>query len=93
MAGFGRSIQSLSASHQKPSTYQRRDETPRKALLLRRVSLFVADDVGLGQTIEGSLIARDPRLRKMVREIVVACPPSISRTAMCCWSRHKPMIR
>ena len=41
------------------------------------MNLFIADDVGLGKTIEAGLIARELLLRKKVREIVVACPPSM----------------
>jgi len=52
-------------------------EPLRKALRLPRVNLFIADDVGLGKTIEAGLIARELLLRKKVREIVVCCPPSM----------------
>ena len=52
-------------------------EPLRKALLLPRVNLFIADDVGVGKTIEAGLIARELLLRKKVRDIVVACPPSM----------------
>jgi len=52
-------------------------EPLRKALLLPRVNLFIADDVGLGKTIEAGLIARELLLRKKVKSIVVACPPSM----------------
>lgn len=52
-------------------------EPLRKALLLPRVNLFIADDVGLGKTIEAGLIARELLLRKKVRDIIVACPPSM----------------
>ena len=52
-------------------------EPLRKALRLPRVNLFIADDVGLGKTIEAALIARELLLRKRVREIVVAAPPSM----------------
>jgi SNF2 family DNA or RNA helicase len=52
-------------------------EPLRKALLLPRVNLFIADDVGLGKTIEAGLIAIELLLRRRVREIVVACPPSM----------------
>jgi hypothetical protein len=41
------------------------------------VDLFIADDVGLGKTIEAGLIARELLLRKKVREIVVSFPPSM----------------
>ena len=52
-------------------------EPLRKALLLPRVNLFIADDVGVGKTIEAGLIASELLLRRRVREIVVACPPSM----------------
>jgi SNF2 family DNA or RNA helicase len=52
-------------------------EPLRKALRLPRVNLFIADDVGLGKTIEAGLIARELLMRKKIREIVVACPPSM----------------
>ncbi len=52
-------------------------EPLRKALLLPRVNLFIADDVGLGKTIEAGLITRELLLRKKAREVVVCCPPSM----------------
>jgi superfamily II DNA/RNA helicase len=52
-------------------------EPLRKALLLPRVNLFIADDVGLGKTIEAGLIATELLLRRRVRDVVVACPPSM----------------
>jgi len=52
-------------------------EPLRKALLLPRVNLFIADDVGLGKTIETGLIERELLLRKKVREIIVSAPPSM----------------
>jgi DNA-binding transcriptional regulator YiaG len=52
-------------------------EPLQKALLLPRVNLFIADDVGLGKTIEAGLIARELLLRKKAREIFVSCPPSM----------------
>jgi SNF2 family DNA or RNA helicase len=52
-------------------------EPLRKALLLPRVNLFIADDVGLGKTIEAGLIASELLLRRRVREVVVTCPPSM----------------
>ena len=41
------------------------------------MNLFIADDVGLGKTIEAGLIVRELLMRKKVRDIVVACPPSM----------------
>lgn len=52
-------------------------EPLRKALRLPRVNLFIADDVGLGKTIEAGLIVRELLMRQKVRTIVVACPPSV----------------
>jgi hypothetical protein len=52
-------------------------EPLRKALRLPRVNLFIADDTGLGKTIEAALIARELLLRKKVKTIVVAAPPSV----------------
>ena len=52
-------------------------EPLRKALLLPRVNLFIADDTGLGKTIEAGLIARELLLRKKVKSIVVAAPASV----------------
>ena len=48
-----------------------------KALQLPRVNLFIADDVGLGKTIESGLIATELLLRRRVREILVICPPTM----------------
>src|SRR5664279_3803064 len=52
-------------------------EPLRRALRLPRVNLFIADDVGLGKTIEAGLIARELLMRKKIRDIVVAAPPSM----------------
>jgi len=52
-------------------------EPLRKALRLPRVNLFIADDTGLGKTIEAGLIARELLLRKRAKSIVVAAPPSV----------------
>ena len=49
----------------------------RKALRLPRVNLFIADDVGLGKTIEAGLVARELLLRRRIDRIVVACPPAM----------------
>jgi superfamily II DNA/RNA helicase len=52
-------------------------EPLRKALQLPRVNLFIADDTGLGKTIEAGLIAQELLLRKKVKHIVVSAPPSV----------------
>jgi superfamily II DNA or RNA helicase/vacuolar-type H+-ATPase subunit H len=52
-------------------------EPLRKALRLPRITLFIADDTGLGKTIEAGLIARELLLRKKAKTMVVATPPSV----------------
>ena len=52
-------------------------EPLRKALRLPRVNLFIADDTGLGKTIEAGLIARELLLRKKAKQVVVSAPPSV----------------
>ena len=49
----------------------------RKALWLPRVNLFIADDVGLGKTIQAGLIVRELLLRRRIERIVVAYPPAM----------------
>lgn len=49
----------------------------RKALSLPRANVFIADDVGLGKTIEAGLIAQELLLRQRVELIVIVCPASV----------------
>lgn len=58
-----------------PKSYQL--EPLRKALALPRVNLFIADDVGLGKTIEAGLVLQELLLRQRVHRVVVACPSSV----------------
>ncbi|MBB4287237.1 DISARM system SNF2-like helicase DrmD [Roseospira goensis] len=51
----------------------------RKALRLPRVNLLIADDVGLGKTIEAGLIVRELLLRRRIDMIAVAAPPSMTQ--------------
>lgn len=48
-----------------------------KALELPRVNLLIADDVGLGKTIEAGLIIRELMLRRRLDFVVVAAPASM----------------
>jgi ERCC4-related helicase len=50
----------------------------RKALRLPRVNLLIADDVGLGKTIEAGLVARELLLRRRIDLIVIAAPASMT---------------
>lgn len=52
-------------------------EPLRKAIRLPRVNMFIADDVGLGKTIEAGLILREMLIRQKVKRVVVAAPPSV----------------
>ncbi len=45
------------------------------ALRLRPVRMLIADDVGVGKTIEALLIARELLARGEIRRIAVLCPP------------------
>ena len=54
-------------------------EPLRKALLMPRVNLFIADSVGLGKTIEAELILREMLMRQKVQRTVICCPPSVVR--------------
>jgi len=54
-------------------------EPLRKALMMPRVNLFIADDVGLGKTIEAGLILREMMLRNRIRRVVICAPPSVVR--------------
>ncbi len=47
------------------------------ALKLPTVRLLIADDVGIGKTIEGALIARELLDRGEVERIAVLCPPHL----------------
>ena len=52
-------------------------EPLRLALGMPRVNLFIADDVGLGKTIEAGLILRELLMRQKVRRVVICVPPSV----------------
>ncbi|MGI8491664.1 MAG: DISARM system SNF2-like helicase DrmD, partial [Acidimicrobiales bacterium] len=49
-----------------------------RALQMPRVNLLIADDVGLGKTIEAGLIAQELILRHRARRILVVCPASLT---------------
>ena len=49
----------------------------KKALALPRVNLLIADDVGLGKTVEAGLIVRELLLRRRIDFIVVSAPASM----------------
>ncbi len=53
-----------------PKSYQL--EPLRKALALPRVNLFIADDVGLGKTIEAGLVLQELLLRQRVNRVLIS---------------------
>src|SRR5919197_2153550 len=50
-----------------------------RAIRMPRVSLLIADDVGLGKTIEAGLVAQELILRYRARRIVVVTPADLQR--------------
>jgi len=49
-----------------------------KALELPRANLFIADDVGLGKTIEAGLVLQELILRQQAGFVLIVCPASVS---------------
>src|SRR6516165_4498013 len=49
-----------------------------KALRLPRVNLLIADDVGLGKTVEAGLVLREMLLRRRVEYIVISSPAAMT---------------
>lgn len=49
----------------------------KKALSLPRANLFIADDVGLGKTIEAGLVVQELLLRQRLEFVLIACPASV----------------
>ena len=67
-------------------------EPLRRALESPRTNLLLADDVGLGKTIEAGLVVQELFLRHRARTAIIVCPPSLSievarRNARQVWSR------
>jgi superfamily II DNA or RNA helicase len=52
-------------------------EPLRRALQSARTNLLLADDVGLGKTIEAGLVIQELLLRHRARSVIVVCPPSL----------------
>lgn len=48
-----------------------------RAIDMARVNLLIADDVGLGKTIEAGLVVQEMLLRHRARTVLVVCPASL----------------
>jgi SNF2 family DNA or RNA helicase len=48
-----------------------------RAIQMPRVNLLVADDVGLGKTIEAGMVALELILRHRTRKVLIVCPASL----------------
>ena len=48
-----------------------------RAIQMPRVNLLIADDVGLGKTIESGLVALELIIRHRARRVLVVCPASL----------------
>lgn len=53
-------------------------EPLRRALSAPRTNLLLADDVGLGKTIEAGLVIQELLLRHRARTAIIVCPPSLA---------------
>lgn len=53
-------------------------EPLRRALNAPRANLLLADDVGLGKTIEAGLVVQELFLRHRARSAIIVCPPSLA---------------
>jgi hypothetical protein len=49
----------------------------KRALDLPRANLFIADDVGLGKTVEAGLVLQELSLRQQVDFVLIVCPASL----------------
>jgi ERCC4-related helicase len=52
-------------------------EPLKRAIEKSHVNLFIADDVGLGKTIEAGLVLREMIIRQKVQRCVISAPPSV----------------
>ncbi len=48
-----------------------------RAIQMPRANLLIADDVGLGKTIEAGLVAQELLIRHRARRILIVCPASL----------------
>lgn len=54
-------------------------EAASRAVTMPRVNLLIADDVGLGKTIEAGLVLQELLARARIRNCLIVCPASLQR--------------
>jgi len=54
-----------------------------RALEMPRANLLVADDVGLGKTIEAGLVVQELLLRQRARNVLIVCPSALQIQSGC----------
>lgn len=59
-----------------------------RALQAPRVNLLIADDVGLGKTIEAGLVIQELLLRHRARTVMIVCPASLCLKGRRKWPRN-----
>ena len=69
------SMQAPFRSGVEPEDYQL--EPVARALTMPRVNLLLADDVGLGKTIEAGLTMQELMLRNRVASVLIVCPAAL----------------
>jgi superfamily II DNA or RNA helicase len=84
----------------EPHWYQA--ETVRKVLKQYRGRVLLADEVGLGKTIEAGMVLKEYILRGMAERILILCPASLvgqwrdemaAKFGIGCATSHDPMLR
>ena len=58
-----------------------------RRLAMPRVNLLIADDVGLGKTIEAGLVVQELILRHRARTVIIVCPASLASSGEARWRR------
>ena len=63
-----------------------------RAIDMARVNLLIADDVGLGKTIEAGLVIQEMLLRHRARTVLIICPASCRRSGASRCSKNSALI-
>ena len=83
-------------------TFWHQIETVRKVLKQFRGRVLLADEVGLGKTIEAGMVLKEYLLRGMVERVLVLAPASLvgqwreeleTKFGMSCATTHDPLLR